>query len=978
MPTLKQLTCSIELGTTNIKLKEYDKTYGDGKIEAYIAIPDVKVPFHVHVTSEGYIAPGIAVFVFIDGIYHTNRNITGLKLPGADVKISQYEIDLRLRQKEEKNSNGMFVGREWTFAALGNATNDNAQPTNPNFAKNVGTIEVVVLRCRNSGQTIVTTPPEPHYSPSKDPKPAKSVLRKTTQEESEIGGLFGLFDGAGDEARRERYVKPTKANNGMSRYFVQRLLLPENEPSDNPLANGFVNLAHLHHEPGSHPGLLLPEFPKHNDSPKPIDPSYHFEKGWGPDTPVHSAGKTDSHEEGIAIFSPGGHPPPWTLHREDEIDHTGFDNGFNVGLDGHNADHFRKPIPENQPAPNLGRPGVLPVYGAPGPFPILQPQFGLPAHLPQAQNHNHMPNVPQNAYNMSGVYAAHQQPPQNYNHMPSVPQNAYNINGVYTAPHPLSQNYIRKMNVPQNAYNINGMFAAPQPPSQNYNHMLNIPQNAYNINGVYAAPQPGCGMAPQGGPHLPYIQPAMLGYQATLPMRKPATSKKEEIEKLTNQIETANEVLKICKDEIKKLGKSAGECVQNDYVSNRDRLRQIDKQLREQEDHERKVKAQIASIQHKLDSLNKSLNAGADHFYPYNPEAADHAKNDFWITHSDSKSQCGEGKDQNNHDDWLKQGSEQNNNHNWFKQGNEQSPGWVSGAKDDKNNSSAGDWGQNDNNGWDNSPAQVQIAAWGANANENDAAAAAAAWELEPQTPEEKALDGQVARNTELNSGRSHADSIHSMKVKPYFADWQKSTDPTDPTPSKSKDAKKRTVTIREPYEYAAVPLPNVTGGEGPNGASLGVQAGRGAIYSHRRQRPDYLDTMEAPYAVFSFKYRTKDALEKILKHNIDDDFEKLNDQARIDALHALPKSQLIEKLTRISSPHPTSVEEVADKSVADKIQNGWGWKSDNKSAADKSQNGWGGKSDNKSVKNGWDNDKGGKSNDDDWNNGPGAPKNLW
>ena len=36
------------------------------------------------------------------------------------------------------------------------------------------------------------------------------------------------------------------------------------------------------------------------------------------------------------------------------------------------------------------------------------------------------------------------------------------------------------------------------------------------------------------------------------------------------------------------------------------------------------------------------------------------------------------------------------------------------------------------------------------------------------------------------------------------------------------------------------------------------VKAGRGAMYQHTLGRPEYLDSMEKPYAVFVFKYRSK------------------------------------------------------------------------------------------------------------------------
>ncbi|KAK0933350.1 hypothetical protein LTS01_026176, partial [Friedmanniomyces endolithicus] len=58
----------------------------------------------------GYIAPGLAAFVFMDGQYQCNRNRLRLKLPEDGVDPSQYEIDFYMRQKEEKAADGRFVG----------------------------------------------------------------------------------------------------------------------------------------------------------------------------------------------------------------------------------------------------------------------------------------------------------------------------------------------------------------------------------------------------------------------------------------------------------------------------------------------------------------------------------------------------------------------------------------------------------------------------------------------------------------------------------------------------------------------------------------------------------------------------------------------------------------------------------------------------------------------------------------------------
>lgn len=131
MPKLKQIKCSVELGQSRTPLKEYGARYSDGVVETFVAVPETNMSFSIHVQSEGYIAPGLAVFVFIDGQYHCNRNKLGLVIPEDWTPRTQYEVDFCMRQKEEKTVSGKFVGREWSFAELSTGQ------CHPNLAANV-------------------------------------------------------------------------------------------------------------------------------------------------------------------------------------------------------------------------------------------------------------------------------------------------------------------------------------------------------------------------------------------------------------------------------------------------------------------------------------------------------------------------------------------------------------------------------------------------------------------------------------------------------------------------------------------------------------------------------------------------------------------------------------------------------------------------------------------------------------------------
>lgn len=118
MPTLKQLTCTIEWAGSQIALKEYSTAYSDGFVQTYVAIPPVSTTFSVHLRSNGYIAPGLAMFVYMDGKYQCNRNRRNLKVPDGTMSRRHTEIDFRVRQKEEKLEDGSYLGKEWRFEKL--------------------------------------------------------------------------------------------------------------------------------------------------------------------------------------------------------------------------------------------------------------------------------------------------------------------------------------------------------------------------------------------------------------------------------------------------------------------------------------------------------------------------------------------------------------------------------------------------------------------------------------------------------------------------------------------------------------------------------------------------------------------------------------------------------------------------------------------------------------------------------------------
>lgn len=118
MPTLKQITCNVEWSDSSLVLQEYQTVYADGFVETYIAVPSTPTPFSIRLRSNGYIAPGLAMFVYMDGVYQCNRNRRNLKIPDGTTTRTQTEVDFRVRQKEEMMPDGTFNGKQWRFEKL--------------------------------------------------------------------------------------------------------------------------------------------------------------------------------------------------------------------------------------------------------------------------------------------------------------------------------------------------------------------------------------------------------------------------------------------------------------------------------------------------------------------------------------------------------------------------------------------------------------------------------------------------------------------------------------------------------------------------------------------------------------------------------------------------------------------------------------------------------------------------------------------
>ncbi|KIV84153.1 hypothetical protein PV11_06123 [Exophiala sideris] len=221
MPTLKDLVCHVQWADTGSPFPEYGTLYGDGLVETFIAIPNHPQAFTVRLTSRRFIFEGLAMIIFIDGNYQCNRNRVNLQPPKKDRPKNRTEIDFTVRQKEKALGEGTYMGREWRFDDF-NIVSQLPEGVSQSHFDELGTIEVLVLRCRSGNPTEVamsTTSSgedsdclggdaedslERDTSASNTNSQDANKSSKAAEDQAEpegglFGGMFGIFDGPSDQ-----------------------------------------------------------------------------------------------------------------------------------------------------------------------------------------------------------------------------------------------------------------------------------------------------------------------------------------------------------------------------------------------------------------------------------------------------------------------------------------------------------------------------------------------------------------------------------------------------------------------------------------------------------------------------------------------------------------------------------------------------------------------------------------------------------
>ena len=159
-----------------------------------------------------------------------------------------------------------------------------------------------------------------------------------------------------------------------------------------------------------------------------------------------------------------------------------------------------------------------------------------------------------------------------------------------------------------------------------------------------------------------------------------------------------------------------------------------------------------------------------------------------------------------------------------------------------------------------------------------------------PRTWDSPVAPPKLGKPEPLVSQTPPSFSISSQpKPKPYWSNWR---NPNAAVEAETED--EQAPSPEEPGEpLYCIPAEVAQ----RNMMSHQVRPGRPAAYTHKSNKPKYMDTHESPYAVFVFKYRDKEILEHMLETNITE--PETDEKAR---LVSLSKHELIDELIKTKS----------------------------------------------------------------------------
>ncbi len=126
------------------------------------------------------------------------------------------------------------------------------------------------------------------------------------------------------------------------------------------------------------------------------------------------------------------------------------------------------------------------------------------------------------------------------------------------------------------------------------------------------------------------------------------------------------------------------------------------------------------------------------------------------------------------------------------------------------------------------------------------------AWSPPPASPPPSPQSKKNKKSKSSSSQKSSPTLISltpQSHPKPYWSTWRIPYSPFTDSPPKQEPPP-------PPCEDPLYPVPRAVARR--HGTSHQVQPGKAAPYLHKKNRPQYMDDMESPYAVFEFRYRDK------------------------------------------------------------------------------------------------------------------------
>ncbi|KAK4993525.1 hypothetical protein LTR50_000455 [Elasticomyces elasticus] len=939
MPRLGALKCTIELAPTNLALKEYGTQYGDGFVEAFVAVPNAELNFSVHLTSNGYIAPGVAMFVYIDGRYQGNRNRRGLVIPDDCTTPEMTNFDLRLRQRESKDLNGMFVGRDWSFAKLNIVAADKAPKVNPLVYYNLGTIEVVVLRTKDAAIDI----PTPHLSARTVPAPLLASVgrqrmlttpnatasRAPSKQADSMGGLMGLFDGANDTPDfmldgngNDRY-RPSQYETYPHAY-AEYTAPTVGASTSSPSMTGLLDAQWTRDDrsrvgAGTRPmfrmpnGKVVPQVETLVDgslAPHPeqldgLNPQTRFNnygppQSQPPEAPFTTFSEPDFQDAGLrqALRAQGIHVPP-TEH----------------GSQTARNEHYTSPA--NYPANHIHS----------QPEKTFQQHQQAPCHTPRS--------VQQQGTNRLGI-----QPPQQQQHT-SRPRHSYQPSSsvpLVGLNYFMNQDYAKPLRSSPATLGVQAGAQAHEIPGQDraqhdQDNRQEQTQTGYKQDRQDVSPQviDFAMTSPRKSTHggldpcpCTYCRRILdyecKGAMSADPHEQGYMGVGNHSPQINGRNNTANRNVSGANNNQQTWG-NAGQRDQDKESSSNDWGHVFENGAHNNNGGASGNAAVTAPWGNNGQSGGNNVEKGLNDHINQNSGKP----NVTWAQENDQTPwQTNQGWDDDNNVQWTSGDQNQGlagNNQQSADGGKGKRGTYYTNATRTKANDGGmnmGNQNNNDNNnqqsaskinwgtiqptrdnqtsgnyGWGNVQPGAQTSDgkdWAQRQVPGNAQAANDGW----SAPQQQQVQMSGSPNPPVQAASvSGAAQPH---IKPYWADWNKPSPPLYVDASDPNIKKRRNNELRDPYIAPAEPLLQVAHPPDPS-TSHQVKIGKAANYAHRASRPEYIDAMEKPYAFFSFKYRSPEALLAMgFKADSEDESAKLAEQVK---LWTLSKNQLVKEVLK-------------------------------------------------------------------------------